>query len=78
MANVEFFARASQTSRSTGPERVLERLARGEFDSLLDFELRTFAEKISLQEGRLGGGVNSLFSTRASLMPQETARDQRP
>src|SRR3990172_660825 len=51
--------------------RPLERLATGDFDPLLDFELRTFAEKLSLQEGRLGGGVNSLFSTRASLMPHQ-------
>ena len=71
MANVELFAQASQMSLSTGSERVLERLGCGKFDSLLDFELRTFAEKISLQEGRLGGGVNSLFSTRASLMPHQ-------
>ena len=71
MANIELFSQALQTSLSTGSERVVERLARGEFDSLWDFELRTFAEKISLQEGRLSGGVNSLFSTRASLMPHQ-------
>lgn len=32
----------------------LQRLAAEEIDPLLDFELRTFAEKICLQEGRLG------------------------
>lgn len=71
MANVRTFVQASEESFSAGSERVLERLACGEFGSLIDFELRTFAEKISLQEGRLGGGVNSLFSTRASLMPHQ-------
>lgn len=52
-------------------ESPLKLLAAGRAGPLLDFELRTFAEKISLQEGRLGGGVNSLFSTRASLMPHQ-------
>jgi superfamily II DNA or RNA helicase len=46
-------------------------LAQGQFSSVLDFELRLFAERIALQAGRFAQATHSLTSTRASLLPHQ-------